>query len=320
MVSLLKIESEKKNSIIYLSPSNKTTYDFFKKKQSLILKNNFVDKVVIRYRSTKEDHLGINYLKDILYYKKYINESFHLYTFAWNPFSLFISSNYLFKKATEVDLIEDAKMVYQYPEDNRLKKFIRKNIYRINYNFHSSNKLRQIEVTYPDKFNTFFSSNVSELNLEKLKDKLSPKQKENFLKVFDFSFEKNTVDKRTVLILTQPFSEVGYMKESEKQKIYELLVEYFIQLDYEIFLKKHPLDNTIYNFENKVYLIEKYIPAEILSFSNIIFTRAVSISTSAIEGITAHKKENLAPNFFENPSFNTVLQIIKDYRGMTDDR
>ncbi|MCP2004359.1 UNVERIFIED_ORG: hypothetical protein J2Y78_002899 [Buttiauxella agrestis ATCC 33320] len=91
----------------------------------------------------------------------------------------------------------------------------------------------------------------------------SHEHKKHFLAVFNVEHE---IPNKKVMIVTQPFSEDGYITESEKLEIYRSLLEYY-KKNYdtsEICIKPHPREKTDYKMNFDCTVIDSPVPAQVL--------------------------------------------------------
>ena len=102
---------------------------------------------------------------------------------------------------------------------------------------------------------------------------------------FGFKGKRIEGDAESIL-LTQPFSELGWMTESDKLGIYRDLVDkYHCNL-----IKPHPTERTCYRSRFPgVDVIDKSVPFELYELNGISFDRVVTIYSSGVEGINCNE-------------------------------
>ncbi|MBO1305420.1 hypothetical protein JZO70_04570 [Enterococcus sp. 669A] len=311
LITLVNIATNGKTSVIYLVSPSADMIHYFERLKNKILEIENVESVIVRKRRRVWDHLGISFLIDRFYQTIYIKSKYKLFSFAWNPYSLFFSSNYLFKKAKKVVFIEDAELMYKYPENKKIKKILRKYVYRINYDFTSEDKVEKILVSHPEKFPINIQRKSELLDFSKLISNLKEDSKTKIFELFDFDFNFDNQNNESVLIMTQPLSENKYITENEKKSIFNDIVVFYERKGYQVFLKKHPLDSSNYPFEENVSQINKFIPSEILEMVNYEFSKVVSIASSGIFSVPSKVKMNVCSDFFDDPSYNHIRVCLK---------
>jgi hypothetical protein len=301
-VSLCHMYAKNEKGILYLTTHDEVSNKVFKKIDNSLNKLPLVTRTIVRLRNKKKERFFIEELIDHLFYKKIKTdlENSCVYLFPWTPYSLYTISNFVYQKADNVVLIEDGANLYSFPKPSKFKVLIKKYSYRISTDFYLDDKLKSILVQYPEKYPKHLKAKSKPLNLSFLFEKLRKEDKERLINIFLSDQELNNLLKlnaeETIIILTQPLSEDGYVSEDEKIKIYKEIVNRFNK--HKVIMKKHPREKTTYNFPG-VFEIDGYFPSEIFLLLGIRFKKAVGVCTSAISSINAEEKYNLDENFLQ---------------------
>lgn len=317
MLSAFSLISEKKNNAIILFETyNQDIYSFYSGRKNVIHGFNYLIDIQIVKRSSILDRSFLGYFIDYLLYKKLINQKFRLVTYTWNPYSLFFSSNILFKLSKDVTCIEDAELVYMYPKDSRFKQLIREKIYRIEYNFVDNQKVKEFHLTNIEKFEDKIQKKAIRYSITENLDNLAldKKSKKIIVDFFGFSekFHSLVKNDKVALLMTQPLSETGYIKEKEKIEVFNYMYNMLDKKGYKVILKKHPLDTTFYEFENNVEEINRFIPSELFRMTRTKFDLVISVNTSGVFSVPAVKKMNICESFFDKPSAPHVINKMNE--------
>lgn len=141
-----------------------------------------------------------------------------------------------------------------------------------------------------------------ECNKQKLFYEIEEEKKKTILDIFlkekiDFSKLSNST-----LILTQPLSEDGLLKdENEKVLLYRKIIENYSK-DEKVLIKPHPREKTQYEKKFKCDVIKQIFPIEIINyFPNVMFSKVITVSSTAINLIKNTKtKVFLGWEFMQN--------------------
>lgn len=120
---------------------------------------------------------------------------------------------------------------------------------------------------------------------------LTKKDKKIIYDIFVQKDLKLDASDKKILILTQPLHKDKLVPTEELQKkvYYDIIDKYY--KDYVIYLKPHPRDIVTYNVKKYVFIIDKNIPTEVLSFDdNFKFNKAITISSGGLNNIKAEEK------------------------------
>lgn len=302
-VSLCHLYFYREKAIFYLTTHDEKSESIFRAIESRLANVDFVEDVVIRKRSKIRERFRLEEIKDMIEYqkiKKVLNASY-VYIFPWNPYSLYTISNFLYRKAEKVVLVEDGSTMYAFPKPNKLQQMIKRYIYGVSTDFHKDKKLTKILVQFPEKYPSHLKEKIEQLDMGILMANLGQNEKETIMKVFLSEQDIVTISeisiKNTVIILTQPLSEDGFTSEEEKRKLYKDIIDEY-KKEFNIILKRHPRERTIYSFEN-VTELDGMFPSEIFTMLDIKFHKAIGICTSAVNLMNADEKINTDENFLK---------------------
>lgn len=96
-----------------------------------------------------------------------------------------------------------------------------------------------------------------------------------------FAFDKHELgatDCCTNLILTQPFSEMDIMTESDKLKLYAKVIE---GIDGKVIIKPHPRERTDYSlYFPKAKILKGSYPVELFAINKIFFDKVFTVNSS----------------------------------------
>ena len=106
-------------------------------------------------------------------------------------------------------------------------------------------------------------------------------------------------------------TEDGYMLEEYKINLYKDIIEYIKKEKYQVILKKHPRDNSIYNLDTDVINLSKDFPAEVLNYMHINFELSISICSGIIYNFNSKNKIQIEPNFFNIKDHSEIDYISK---------
>lgn len=306
LYALVKEINEENEVCIYLSSYDHKIMDYYEN----VLTNSSFKKITFftRRRKKIEDYLFLGFIKDRFEYKKLFHKNSidELVIFPWNINTLYIHVNYFFKKNSNISFIEDGITAHQIQPKNFYFSILKKYIYRISdyKNYKKVNKLVVNDITKYDE-KTFGLCKIYEESFEDIFNSISNEDKRMILSFFskEITYEKDIKKefiKKSIIILTQPLSEDGYEKEDSKKEMYDQIANEYIEMDYLVYFKKHPRDLSEYDIEKdeRVIILNKFLPSELLAVSGIEFDIALGICTSAIDNINANRKINLKPNYF----------------------
>lgn len=301
-IALLKIFNSDNQAVLYLSSTDESVHNYFN--QLLKRKSQLPNKVAFVYVEPKQD----SQLKKVLFANKFRKDVYNQLNatkndityilFPWNQNILYTAAKYWFDKAKHIELVEEGANAYDTPYPKFYKKLI-KSLLGYNHKFYLSDKVKQILVQYPEKYELLPKDKLVYLDIKKLQENLSDDEKIIITRFLGSTslIGENVND--TILLLTQPLSEDGYISEAEKIQRYDEIIKERLLLGKRIIIKKHPRDKTTYRFE-RVEILEGQVPSEIFNLLGLKFYEAVSISSSAVFNINANNKVIVEPDFFNN--------------------
>ncbi|MFV3011490.1 polysialyltransferase family glycosyltransferase [Clostridium botulinum] len=298
-VTLCDIANKDVKSYIYLSTPDYNVFRMFLKyKEKLSIFKN-IEKVWVRKRNNFYERLFIEEIKDELEYKrlKKIIISSNVIIFPWNPYSLFSPSEYIFKYAKKVRLIEDGANLYVMRKPSKLSRLVKKYIYRRDLEFYRDEKITEVMVQFPEKYPEHLKDKLVYLDLNSMVNKINSDVQKNIVNIFVDKLNMYDFKNKSLLILSQPLSEDGYIKEEEKIELYKHIIDTHGQ-DYNIILKKHPREKTIYNFPQILELGGNF-PSEVFKLLDIKFEKAIGICTGAIKFVDAKEAFNIDEDFLK---------------------
>ena len=186
-------------------------------------------------------------------------------------------SNY-FLKRFNFYLLEDGTINY------KAEVYIRsiKNILFSKPKFGVYKNVKKIYLTGLAPIPSKIEKKVEIINLNKLWRNKTIKEKERILEIFGFNNKIiKSIEKRSLILYTQPLSEDGILTEKEKIELY-----YKIILKYpkeKLILKTHPREITKYeNFFKGIEILKENFPAEIFSLLGIEFQKGITIFSTAV--------------------------------------
>lgn len=119
-------------------------------------------------------------------------------------------------------------------------------------------------IAFDSQKERFDSTTCVDFRVDELLKKLSQKEIDTILKIFQLKAPKIDINSRNALILTQRFSTYHMLTEEENILLYALLADFFAS-DCNIYLKPHPADKSEYiKMFFKDNIIDKEIPSELL--------------------------------------------------------
>ncbi|ABS39860.1 polysialyltransferase family glycosyltransferase [Clostridium botulinum] len=298
-VTLCDIANKDVKSYIYLSTPDYNVFRMFLKyKEKLSIFKN-IEKVWVRKRNNLYERLFIEEIKDELEYKrlKKIIISSNVIIFPWNPYSLFSPSEYIFKYAKKVRLIEDGANLYVMRRPSRLSRLVKKYIYRRDLEFYRDEKITEVMVQFPEKYPKHLKDKLVYLDLNSMVNKINSDVQKNIVNIFVDKLNMYDFKNKSLLILSQPLSEDGYITEEEKIELYKHIIDTHGQ-DYNIILKRHPREKTIYNFPQALELDGNF-PSEVFKLLDIKFEKAIGICTGAIKFVDAKEAFNIDEDFLK---------------------
>ena len=292
-ISLLLCEVESNNTIIltdFTQPLSKLSG----KLESL----SFVDNVLYIENDKIENEIkNISFLRRVLFFLSYKQNLVKFYNKKYpvlsrlkrlSSINLFVDSSYLARyfmfEFSGVVLYDDGEGSY-FPELKGVKYFLKHKIFRLPRTKGFDQRISRLRYRYPFKLNNRYfdelMGKIDSFNLEEVERALNKEKKIDILGVF--SITPPTLKGKNMILMTQPFSEDGFVKAGYKIRIYKCIVNYYAALGYKVYIKPHPRENTDYDsiFDSAVVL-DKEFPIECLGLiGEWLFDVGVSIQSTA---------------------------------------
>lgn len=300
-ITLCRIFAYKEESYIYLSTHDHNVFKIFNAYRENILKITYVKDVYLRKRGNIKERLFLEDIVDKIEYrslKNKINKS-HVIIFPWNLYSLFSPAEYIFKYATRVTLIEEGANLYAMKKPSNKFLFIKKYIYGRNLEFYKSDKIDKILVQFPKRYPNYLQRKIEKFDINNIINLLEEKEKKEIASILSNDIDIDKINNESIIILTQPLSEDGFISIDEKKEIYkEIIFKY--KSEYDIILKKHPRETTKYdyNIDNLIELNGDF-PSEVFKLLDVKFKKAIGICTSAVKFIDAEERINIDEDFIK---------------------
>lgn len=271
---------------------------------SLFEECSFVGKISEYIPTSRVDKLFYLHSKNTALIEKQLTFDFEKY----DEINLFHddiwTAHYLKSKRIKYRLIEDSldffksvnKTHFRYMLPKSRIKLLIKRVFRIGYVFFGYDScVTEVEVN--DKFGLNAGvapkSKLNEVPRKALFEKLTREDTDVILKIFAREVPKFE-PKKSVLLLTQPMFEDGYVGSREEQiRIYKRMA-FQVQSGETLVIKPHPRDFTDYTEAfPKAIVLDKNMPAEVLAISGLgNFKRVISVSSSAVSGLDIAQKHN----------------------------
>lgn len=239
---------------------------------------------------------------------KYIDIDFTIYNNIFLFWDADPISYYFNNKRIEYTVVEDGLDTYkamEYKNDRRFL-FFEKILSNFGLLFipHGYSKYaKNIEVN--DRNGVWLpNKKVYEISRKALLDNLDYENKMHIFKIFADGLIKNDIknqsNKRSVLLITQPFFPI-YLNYYNQIKMYKEIISTFCN-GFDVYIKPHPRDNIDYNlYFNDCKVLEKYLPLEIFNFDKrFCFDLAITVSSTSLVAINfVEEKKYLGENFIE---------------------
>ena len=154
-------------------------------------------------------------------------------------------------------------------------------LFGIRKTFGLENNVKEIYLTGLAEIPSCIKNKVQLIDLQKLWNQKSSKDKEKILQIFNVDLKKIEQLKRyPYLLLTQPLSEDGLLSEEEKIALYKEAVKDFNEE--LLVIKVHPREVTEYrNYFPNSFILGEPFPVELLKFNNICFEKVITLFSTA---------------------------------------
>lgn len=192
-------------------------------------------------------------------------------------------------------LIEDAPLILSmyynsqvYKRETKRNKGLKGVFEKIIYGntFHigrgESNQCKKILLSQYDESPNLKNKTIEVISLPILWNEASSEKIDFILSLFNITSKDLLImEKKSIIILTQPFSIDIKMDEAEQIELYRSIIQKYNQK--EILLKAHPRDPINYKeYFPEISIINKPIPMQLIDIMGIKFTQAVTISSTAV--------------------------------------
>jgi hypothetical protein len=99
-----------------------------------------------------------------------------------------------------------------------------------------------------------------------------------------FGMEEIYENEMNVIIITQPFSEDGYVSEDYKIQLYKKIIDDYKSKHYKVYLKPHPREKSSYaEFSEIVEILNRDVPMELFNLDDkVIFSEGVAVQSTAL--------------------------------------
>ena len=123
---------------------------------------------------------------------------------------------------------------------------------------------------------------VKIINLEILWNNIKQKNKEIIVSIFGLNLEsQKSLKEKEIILLTQPFSEIGTLTEREKIELYRKIIKKYNKE--KLIIKGHPQEKTDYRKEfSDIMILENKFPSELLSLLGLNLKKVVTINSTAV--------------------------------------
>lgn len=183
--------------------------------------------------------------------------------------------------------------LYNYnPYISNFKAFKRKYILRTPQGEGMDDQIKSIEVQYPEKLPERVRHKGVKLDISGNDILLDTKNWKKIQTIFSQNHSFNFDNHKKVIIITQPFSEDGFVTEEYKINLYRQIIKEYTT-GYNVYIKVHPRETTDYTglLGLNITEIPRNFPLEILNFyPDIFFEKGITIFSSALDNLTNIKE------------------------------
>lgn len=158
----------------------------------------------------------------------------------------------------------------------------------------------------------------NEIIVEDYIDNISSLTKKEKLEISNiFGYKEVKVAKKSLLIITQPLAVFKYCSKLEQYLLYKkMVIDYYEKFDC-IYIKPHPKDDLSYagliDSENKVFILDKTIPVDIMAFNGLKFEMGITFGSTSLRYLDNIKEKKI---IFESNG-GTRKQIQKKIKEET---
>lgn len=231
-----------------------------------------------------------------------------LINMSWNKQVVVYPASLFFKYCKSAIFIEEGAQLWQTPKEKTLYTYCLW-LYGNQLNWWKSQK---IEYVYAHNTKKIIELGVQDdkakaFSLQQIFHTFDNQKKNNLCRVFvgeEVLVKLKEGKSRKCIVFTQPLSEDGYVRENEKILLYKEICDFYSSYG-EVYLKKHPRDNTDYRISD-VTVIEDRFPSEVFSIVGLRFFVAVGLCTSAINEVLSEYKMNIGPSYLEDKTYRLI--------------
>lgn len=149
-----------------------------------------------------------------------------------------------------------------------------------------------------------------EFQLTKWLKALTIAERKKILHFFDLDNVK--VKRKSIVFLTQQFSNLGIMSLTQQKELIEILVS-MLEKYGNVIVKRHPDDNVQYDFSQNTVVVSVPFPAELMPFIfKPVPKSVVTISSTAIEEL----KESFEKTFSFAEEYSDIYLYADEYTSM----
>jgi len=220
-------------------------------------------------------------------------------------------SSYFIKN--KIVVFEDGLINYTFTPKNNFKKLIRRKLFNNIEPYGVSEKAEKIYLTGITDIPERIKNKVQIIDINTLWNNLDSRRQIEINDFFDFKFESHFYNSGLIFLLTGPFSEAGWMSETDKIKLYKKILENYKSK--VVIIKPHPREKTIYSeIFPHLLVLPSYLPFELITLNKIKVKKIVTISSSS-----AMSKNKYEVDYFDlNGNYKTKSSVIlKDIYGTT---
>lgn len=263
---------------------------------------------------------GISELNNRMILRKTIREvgskknEYLMINMSWNKQVVVYPASLFFTYCKNAIFIEEGAQLWQTPKESTLYTYCLR-LYGNQLNWWRSDKIEYVYAHNPQKLIDLGvpKHKAKSFNLQQIIETYDDLKKKKLCELF---VEKTVLAKlmgdnvRKCIVFTQPLSEDGYVSENEKKALFKEICDFYSSYG-EVYLKKHPRDNTEYDSINAISINDRF-PSEVLSILGINFYVAVGLCTSAIDEVLSDYKMNIGPSYLSDRSYRLVC--LEDMR------
>ena len=208
-------------------------------------------------------------------------------------------SRYFVYNYNNLVMLEEGLKIYNdiSKYESYIKRVIKYRILGINYANGVDKRIKELWVQYPERLPNNVKQKGRKINLNQMMDAVYGKsQMKSILEMLGINnllwkelncIFTNKQNENIILLITQPFSEDGFLCEKEKIEIYKKIIKLYSQ-NAKLVIKPHPREKTDYKkiFNNAVVLDNSF-PLELLHFIKCSkkINVAITINSTAVLNI-----------------------------------